>query len=600
MFERNHKTVVSLMLGIAVLSAPSIARAAPKVQLSGTIAGRVADSAGTPRMGAAVQLYDRQEHAFKRTLTDDLGEFRFLGLFPDVYSVRVTLATFVPALRRGILVQPGMRSLLAVDLSALFSSIQLSYPPIDGGGPMTDDWKWVLRGSSSTRPVLRFLGNDPAPQAPPAQSRTAVLPDTQAMLRLSAGDPPATGNANEADLGATFALATSAFGDGNNTFEVSGNLGGGPSAGLPVMAFRTGYRRNASGDGPDFSLTVRQIDLPGRLGAAMNGPAPGAPLMRSVSASYDNRSRLTDSVSLQYGFTMDSVSFLDRTNNFSPYARLAYSLGEGDDLAFVYTSGNARPDLDGQASSDGVLQRDLNTLGLFPRVSVRGGRSTLQRGAEYEVNYTRKVGARKYQASAYAESVTNAALTLVAPNGMFSGADLLPDLFGGDSIFNAGSYQSMGYSAGITQDLNDHLSATVTYGSLGALTVDNREISSDNLNQLRAMIRPGQKQAVGARVVAKTSRTGTRVIASYELTDNRWAMPGHLYNTESVQPVPGFNVYFRQPVPFLSRRQCLVEATADLRNLLAEGYLPLAAANGQKVLLVETPRSLRAGLNFVF
>ena len=77
-------------------------------------------------------------------------------------------------------------------------------------------------------------------------------------------------------------------------------------------------------------------------------------------------------------------------------------------------------------------------------------------------------------------------------------------------------------------------------------------------------------------------------------------MPGHLYNTESVQPVPGFNVYFRQPVPFLSRRQCLVEATADLRNLLAEGYLPLAAANGQKVLLVETPRSLRAGLNFVF
>jgi hypothetical protein len=600
MFERNHKTVVSLMLGMAVLTAPSIVRAAPKVQLSGTIAGRVADSAGTPRMGATVQLYDRQEHVFKRTLTDNRGEFRFLGLFPDVYSVRVTLATFFPALRSGILVQPGMRSLLAVDLSALFSSIQLSYPPTDSAGLMSDDWKWVLRGSSSTRPVLRFLGNDPPPQPSPAQTPIPVLPDTQAMLSVSAGDPPSTGNANEADLGATFALATSAFGDGNNMFEVSGNLGGGPTAAMPVTAFRTGYRRNASGYGPSFSLTVRQIYLPGRLGGASTGPVPGAPLMRSLSASYDDRTRLTDSVSVQYGFTMDSVSFLDRTNNFSPYARLTYSMGQGDDLAFVYTSGNARPDLDGQASGDGVLQSDLNTLGLFPRVSVRDGRSTIQRGSDYEVNYTHKAGDRKYQASAYAESVTNAALTLVAPNGMYSGADLLPDLFGGDSIFNAGSYQSMGYSAGVTQDLNSHLSATLTYGSIGALTVDNREISGNNINQLRAMIRPGQKQTVAARVVAKASRTGTRVIASYELVDNRWAMPGHLYNTESVQPRPGLNVYFRQPVPFISRRQCRVEATADFRNLLAEGYLPLDAANGQKVLLVETPRSLRAGLNFVF
>src|ERR1035438_5193748 len=135
MFERTHKTAVALMLGLVVLSVPRVSRAAPKVQLSGTIVGRVADSSGTPRMGATVQLYDRQEHAFERVLSDDRGEFRFLGLFPDVYSVRVTLATFVPALRTGILVQPGMRSLLAVDLSALFSSIQLSYPPIDRSAP---------------------------------------------------------------------------------------------------------------------------------------------------------------------------------------------------------------------------------------------------------------------------------------------------------------------------------------------------------------------------------------------------------------------------------------------------------------------------------
>ncbi len=53
-------------------------------------------------------------------------------------------------------------------------------------------------------------------------------------------------------------------------------------------------------------------------------------------------------MTVQYGFTMDSVSFLDRMNNFSPYARLIYSMGNGGELALVYTSGNARPDWTGR------------------------------------------------------------------------------------------------------------------------------------------------------------------------------------------------------------------------------------------------------------
>jgi hypothetical protein len=34
--------------------------------------------------------------------------------------------------------------------------------------------------------------------------------------------------------------------------------------------------------------------------------------------------------------------------------------------------------------------------------------------------------------------------------------------------------------------------------------------------------------------------------------------------------------------------------------MLAQGYLPLAMADGQSVLLVETPRSFRGGLSFIF
>ena len=53
---------------------------------------------------------------------------------------------------------------------------------------------------------------------------------------------------------------------------------------------------------------------------------------------------------------------------------------------------------------------------------------------------------------------------------------------------------------------------------------------------------------MAARVAAKTA-SGTRVIASYEIADNRWSLPGEIYDTGSIRPVPGLNVYFRQPVP---------------------------------------------------
>ena len=53
---------------------------------------------------------------------------------------------------------------------------------------------------------------------------------------------------------------------------------------------------------------------------------------------------------------------------------------------------------------------------------------------------------------------------------MYAGGDILPDLFSGNAIFNAGDYHSTGYTASVTQNIGEHVSATVMYGSTGALT----------------------------------------------------------------------------------------------------------------------------------
>src|SRR5580692_9873779 len=127
MTTRIHIPVSSMVLGLACLAAAGPASAAVSVTLSGAIVGSVS-SGDVPQMGALVMLFDRQEGISKKAFTDEKGNFAFAGLLPDVYSIRVTLASFVPAVRNNILVQPGMRSVLNVSLAALFSSIHLVYP----------------------------------------------------------------------------------------------------------------------------------------------------------------------------------------------------------------------------------------------------------------------------------------------------------------------------------------------------------------------------------------------------------------------------------------------------------------------------------------
>jgi hypothetical protein len=82
--------------------------------------------------------------------------------------------------------------------------------------------------------------------------------------------------------------------------------------------------------------------------------------------------------------------------------------------------------------------------------------------------------------------------------------------------------------------------------------------------------------------------------------DQRSATPGQLYSTQPMRPEAGLNVYFRQPIPTFFSLPWRMEATADLRNLLAQGYLPLSLVDGQNILLVQTPRSFRGGLSFIF
>lgn len=549
-------------------------------------------------MGALVMLFNRQDGLAQRVFTDEKGNFTFPGLLPDTYSIRVTLASFVPAIKNNILVQPGMRSVLNVSLAALFSSIHLVYPT-EQPAFMNDDWKWVLRTAGSTRPVMRLLPVQGDPSADEEKPRRTVFSDTRAMLMFSAGDgSPVAGFGSDADMGTAFALATSLF--GSNQLQFAGNIGSGEQSGIPSAAFRTTYKRTVGPASPEVSVTMRELFLPDHMGNAIFGPVGAVPMLRSVSINLDDHARITDALTLQYGMALDSVSFNDHLSYFSPYARMNYSLGKAGDVEFAYTSGNARPDLGSFGDAEDPLQRQIGSLALFPLVSLRGGRSDVQRGDDLEIGYSREVGSRKFGFSAYHESINNLALTIAAPDGFLPVGDILPDFFSSTAMFNAGNFASMGYIATATQNIGDNVSATVMYGSTGALTADRSETVSSDPDELRSMIHSGREQSLTMRVVAASRHTGTHVAASYQVADGRFSVPEPIYSTGSLRPQPGLNIYFRQAIPVLSGLPLRMEVSADLRNLLQQGYLPLSTVDGSHLVLMENPRMFRGGLSFIF
>lgn len=559
-------------------------------------------------MGATVLLYDRYDHIVRRALTNDEGKFAFADLLPEAYSIRVTLASFVPAIRRGIAVAAGSENVLQINLTSLFSTVELVSSGPARGALMSDDWKWVLRSSQATRPVMRFLpGWSSSTQN---TSSASIFSNTTGLLTLSAGDGDSFTTGSQQSMGTAFALATSLF--GTSRFLFSGNVGYIGSAGLPAAGFRTSYSRSRDGNsGPQVTLTVRQLYLSPR--GAIGGPAAGAgaesgPVLRTAALSMRDNLELNDHLRLDYGFSMESVSFIDRLNYMSPFARLSYDLGSKGVVRFGYSDGaqpvelmmqNAQPEEATTASGES-LNQDLAALAMLPRLSLNDDHVRVQRAQNFEMGYQKVSGSRTYTAAAYSESVTNAAFNISAPQGFLPLTDAMPDLGTRSAIFDVGAYNRVGYTVAVKQSLTDHVDAAVAGGGTGALATTGAEAGSNDAAGLRATLRETQRPWMTASTGLTVPVSGTRIVSSYGWTDPRTLMPDHYFMTGDIGQVTGWNVRVRQPLPFFPGLAGRLEATAELRNMLASGYLPLVDASGRKALLTNAPRAVRGGLAFIF
>jgi hypothetical protein len=559
-------------------------------QFAGNLLGMVVDSLGTPQMGASVTLLDRYDRVVRREVTGADGRFGFLGLAPSSYSVRASADSLLPVMRNKIAIRAGLSSVLQIRMAAIFSSIEVKYTKPTTA--MSDDWKWVLRASAATRPVTRALpgvqhGSSASPEDP-----AKIFTGTRGLVSLSAGDAGSLlSDSSIADFGTSFALATTMY--GRNRLTVSGIFGQSLATGMPTMGLRATYSRsNPEGLAslPEITVMAQQFYLPGRL-VSVPGPG-GVEAVRASSLSYYDTVDFFGGVHLEYGSTFDAISYFDHVNRVSPYARLTTALGDAGSVAVTYSSGGNPNELYLHQYGDGDLADTIGAIASVPSFSMRNNRLALERVKNYEVGYSKISGRRTYAISAFYESVNNGRLHVMGDLSGLNAQDLLPDISTTTTLLNTGHYNRNGVMASIDQKLNDNIEFGVAGGTMGGFLPTGAASGTMFFPRSNYPV-----ASVNIRLIIPSA--GTRIVSEYEYVAGTALVPEHIFSTQRLYAEPGLNIIVRQPLPSLFGMGKL-ELSGDIRNLMAQGYLPLGTVDGHRTMLLECPRTVRGGLNIIF
>ena len=553
---------------LLAVSLPACAGSGPAA-----ITGTVRDSKGAPQMGAVVEIL--ASSSVLKVFTDAQGRFAVSEVLPGLYHVRASAPAFLPTVRENVSVAPGAHLVINLTLSTLFEAAQL-LPGRPRVSQDDDDWKWTLR-SSANRPILRVV--DDGPVAVVSQATRGEDRRLKARVIFLAGSD-ADGFGGAPSMGTSFNLEQSIFSSGTLRFNGDVGYGNGPAG-----VVRASYSHQFDGGSrPEFTLTAR------RFGAPDNLAAPGLAL-EALSFSATDRTTLADVVDLSYGGEFQTVQFGQRVSAFRPFGVVAVHVTPGTVIQYRYAT--SEPDMRSAKGFD-TAPADLSEAG--PRMSLADGQPALERAHHHEISVSQRLGKNNIQVAWFSDQIANPALVGVGDvNAGFD--DLLPDVYSGTFTYNGGALSSTGVRVVYSRKLMSDLTGTVDYSYSGVVSLDRTAQDWETMQSSLATVR---RHAIAAKVAGTMPRSKTRWIASYKWTSGDALTPVDLFNASPGQADPFFNVFIRQPIPTSTLLPGHLEALIDVRNLLAQGYIPVIAPDGQTVYLVQSARSIRGGLAFTF
>ena len=569
-------------------------------QVGGSIGGLIRTEAGTPQMGATVDLITTDGRVAQTIESDYRGWFQFTGLFPGNYSIEVRQPSLAPVRKADLVVEAGERTFLDISMRGLLASLQLAYG--SQVRDMSDRWKWVLRAKHSRRNVLRFQPAERDEREDFLRKLGGTFEDTRAYAEFSAGQGGrSNGLSSQRDLGTAFAVATSLFGDHDLT--LSGNHGVGA---LDLQggstAFRTTYTKEIGAAKPEVALTVRQLQASTVAARGVFGPeneSQAVPRLETLTLEVGDAVQLTDSLRVEYGVLFESVKFVHRLHFASPHGKAVYELAPGRELAFSYASGVPTA-IGSRGGQDAVLRSNVRQLGMFPRVAMVRGRPTVQRSEHVEAAYRQRIGKNLVEAAVYRDSIRDAAVQAAVPEGLYARGEMVPDLNSDTATLNAGHYRTPGARVSYARKIRDRLQAALGYGYAGVLSPSRQQMRTGISDELRSVLESQGAHLLVASVSAKLPGTGTSLTGSYQWSSRQSVLPADPYNDFASHSPPGLNLLLRQPLPIGGSVPGRFEASADFRNLLKTGYVPLHAPDGRILNLLQAIRSYSGALSYIF
>ena len=522
------------------------------------------NASGHPQMGAVVEILGAADNTLT-VFTDDAGHFTASGLLPGLYSVKVTAPSFLPALREKLDLDPGATLNVNITLSTLLGFMQLGPART---APDDDDWKWTLR-SVANRPILRAL-DDPttAPEKPNH--------DLTGTLSFVAGSANA-GYGMGSDMCTRFTVERSIFSDGH--LALSGNVAYGETQ--PGAVLRAKYSHKLpNGSQPTVAFTVTRF-------APSDPNLHNAALQAGALAASDNLA-LGDVVELKFGSEVQTIQFLGHITAFRPYGSADFHLSPNTLVEYAYST--SRPDMrteKGFESAPGDMSESN------PRVSLLGFAPQIESAHHQEISLSRRFGKNNVQVAMFSDRLADPALTGVG-EVTAAGGFLLPDISSGTFTYTGQSLDTRGLRVVLQRKLVSDLTATVDYALGGVLDLAHPDIP---IQQVQQAMTTSRRHALTAKLSGTMPGTHTRWIASYRWINGTALTPVDMFNASAGQSDPYLNVFIRQPIPAMGGH---IEALVDVRNLLAQGYVPVLGQDGQTIYLVDSARSIRGGLAFTF
>ncbi len=538
----------------------------------GKISGYVRDSAGVPQMGAAVELYGSGSRA-RTFFTDAHGFYSITNLAVGLYQVKVTAPSFLPSLKEDIQVRTGANLLVNVTLNTLFEALQLIPAKRKSLNDEDEDWKWTLR-SMSNRPVLRIVDDGPLVVVSSSENTNdKVLKARVAFIAGAESDGLGSG----AGMRTVFSLERSIFGNGTMSFD--GNLDHTADGALPGAVLRASYSHQmADGSEPEVVFTLRRFSNP-------ELQAHGA-AMQALSLSMSNTFSVAGKLDLKLGTELQSIQLAERGSSVYPFGSATYHLTP--DTLVEYGYATFEPDMRRIKGFDSAPS-DLSESG--PRVSMSDWKPVMEHARHHELSISRRLGKNNLQVAVFSDHVKDPALNGTGEVESASGL-YLPDFSAGTFAYTGRDLNTRGIRAVFDRKLNSKVSATFDYAYGGVLDV----APWTAMGEVRDKMTVQERHALSYRMHGTLPWAKGQWIASYRWTSGSAVTPVDMFNAGPGQSDPFFSIFVRQPIP----GPCHMEALVDVRNLLAQGYVPVMGQDGHTVYLVQSARAVRGGLSFTF